>query len=323
MNSIIAQLENVQKSYGPILALNSISLVLRKGEIFGYIGPNGAGKTTTIKILLGLLRVESGLVKLFNVDPYSDEQQSLHARSRIGAMFESPGHFVYATAEKNLEYYARLHGVKNIDKKIAEVLKLVELYERRHLRVETFSRGMSQRLAFARAIIHDSDLLILDEPTSGFDPTGQRLARNILKKLVTDGKTVFLSSHNLPEVEEICTRIAIIIKGRIVVCDEIEVLRAKYGRPVVRLELGVNFKHTRKEEILRKIRSLPYVIKCTESTGELRVELYDKSKAVKLNQYLVSLGVPVAQLTTYSLSLEEIYDNLVSKEGKSNDYKNS
>jgi ABC-2 type transport system ATP-binding protein len=145
----------------------------------------------------------------------------------------------------------------------------------------------------------------------------------MLKRLAADGKTVFLSSHNLPEVEEVCTRIAIIIKGRIVACDEIAVLRARYGRPTIRVELGADFEPAKKEVLLRQIATLPYVIKYTESSGVLKVELRDQSEAVKFNQYLVSLKVPVMQLSISSLSLEEIYNILIREEGVGNDHKNS
>jgi len=203
MSQTVASVNNIEKKIASNIALKSVSFELRRGEIVGYIGPNGAGKTTSIRILLGLLKPDAGSVKLFDSNPYLDEQKSSQARERVGAMLEYPGHFIYTTARQNLTYHARLRKIDNVNERVDEVLQLVQLFDRRNSYVETFSKGMMQRLAFARAIIHNPELLVLDEPTSGLDPSAQKEVRDIFKNLAAAGKTVFLSSHNLTEVQEI------------------------------------------------------------------------------------------------------------------------
>jgi len=319
VSSVVTRLEKISKSFETVVALESVSVELGEGEIFGCVGPNGAGKTTAIRLLLGLLKPDAGTVELFGANPYLDHLTSLKARSRVGAMLDSPGHFIYTTAQRNLNYYAHVRRVSNANQRVAEVLRLVGLYEQRHQRVETFSRGMLQRLAFARTVVHDPDFLVLDEPTSGLDPGGQQEVRKMLERLASSGKTVLLSSHNLAEVEETCTRVAIINKGRIIVCDKIETLRAQYERPAVRLRFGTDYGRTEKDQLEKRMVDLPYVIQFLDGTEELVVQLHQQSDAVKLNQFLVSSGVPVAQMSTFSVTLQDIYEELIMEKSRSDD----
>lgn len=227
MRKEIAELKGVSKHFCQVRALDHVSFQLKEREIFGYVGPNGAGKTTTIRVLCGLLRPNEGYVKLFGADPYSDGEGS-SARQRIGVVLEDPGHFAHMTAYKNLKYYAEVYRVSNGEKRIADCLKTVGLWDRRNDHVETFSKGMKQKLAIARCILPDPDFLIFDEPTSGLDPTAQLEIREMLSNLLSLGKTIFLSSHNLAEVEKICTRVGVINKGKLVFLGEVSVLKRKY-----------------------------------------------------------------------------------------------
>lgn len=197
----------VRKSLGGREILRGVSFEVFPGDIFGYLGPNGAGKTTTIRVLLGLLPPDAGEILLFGRPAGRDN------RRRIGFVLETDGLVDGLSAQENLLLFARLYGVKGT--RLGELLELVGLVQRQRERVGKFSRGMRQRLALARALLHDPELLVLDEPTAGLDPTGQMEFRELLRELSRGGKTVFVSSHNLDEVERLCNRIALIHRGEI------------------------------------------------------------------------------------------------------------
>ena len=224
----VIDVKKVSKYFGSIRALNHISFGVKKGEILGYVGPNGAGKTTTIRILCGLLRPDKGQVKLFEIDPYPDGYQSSEMRKKIGVILENPEHFVHMSAHKNLRYYAEIYQINNAKERIKNNLKAVGLWDRRADLVETFSKGMKQKLAIARVLLLDPDLFIFDEPTSGLDPTAQIEIREVLLNLLSEGKTIFLSSHNLAEVEKICTRVGVINKGKLVFLGKPRQFKRKY-----------------------------------------------------------------------------------------------
>jgi len=228
MTKEIVRLEKISKHFGRVRALNQISFRLEEGEIFGYVGPNGAGKTTTIRIMCGLLRPDGGRVRLFGAEPYSDEHRSFRARQKIGVVLEEPGHFVHLSAYKNLKYYADVHRLHNAEERIINCLKTVGLLDRKADLVETFSKGMKQRLAIARCILHDPDFLILDEPTTGLDPTAQIEIREMMSNLSSTGKTIFYSSHRLDEVEKLCTRIGVINNGNLVFLGKTKEFKKKY-----------------------------------------------------------------------------------------------
>lgn len=195
-----------------VIALDHLDLEIEEGEIFGFLGPNGAGKTTTIKLLLGLLHPTAGSAWMLG-----RSIEDVEVRQGVGYLPESPFFYEYLTAEEFLMFYGQLFGLrgKGLGKKVDELLELVSMTHARSLPLRKFSKGMLQRVGLAQALINDPKLVILDEPMSGLDPIGRRDVRDIILQLRDSGKTVFFSTHILPDVEMICDRVAILVKGRL------------------------------------------------------------------------------------------------------------
>ncbi|MEI7809223.1 MAG: ABC transporter ATP-binding protein [Verrucomicrobiota bacterium] len=192
------------------IALTGLDLEVRAGEVFGFLGPNGAGKTTTMNVLLGFVPPTSGAASLFGIDV----RQPI-ARQRIGYLPEMTYYYKFLSAEELLRFYAKIFGLARAeaDRRIDQLLKLVELESARKRPIKSYSKGMQQRVGLAQALLNNPDLLILDEPTSGLDPLGRMKVREIIQRLKNEGKTVFFSSHELGEVETICDRVAIVHQG--------------------------------------------------------------------------------------------------------------
>lgn len=211
----IVEVENLVKYYGNFCALKNVNFDVYKGDVFGFLGPNGAGKSTTIRTILSLIRPTGGKIKLFGKDLQSDRN---HVLSKIGCIVEKPDFYKYLSAEKNLELFARISGTKIKKSKIQELLEYVGLQGREKDHISGFSHGMKQRLGIAQALIHNPELIILDEPTTGLDPQGIIDVRNLILQLKNEqGKTVILSSHILSEIELIANRMIIINKGETIV----------------------------------------------------------------------------------------------------------
>lgn len=226
MDDIVA--DNLSKSYAsgwpgrpPFVALDGLSLTVGRGEIFGFLGPNGAGKTTTLKILMGLVRATSGTAQLLG-KPAGD----VATRRRIGFLPESPYFYDYLTAEEFLGFYGRLAGLNHaaLALRVTELLELVGLVEARTRQLRKFSKGMLQRIGLAQALIHDPELIVLDEPMTGLDPIGRKQVRDLILSLRDCGKTVFFSTHILHDVEMICDRVGIVMKGRLVASGRVDEL---------------------------------------------------------------------------------------------------
>ena len=194
------------------IALQGLDLQVNAGEVFGFLGPNGAGKTTTMNVLLGFVPPTSGAAYLFGIDV----RQPI-ARQRIGYLPELTYYYKFLTAEELLRFYAKIFGIERgeADKRIDNLLKLVELESARKRPIKSYSKGMQQRVGLAQALINNPDVLILDEPTSGLDPLGRMKVREIIQRLKNEGKTVFFASHELGEVETVCDRVAIIHQGEL------------------------------------------------------------------------------------------------------------
>lgn len=210
---------------GTKLAVHDLSFEVRQGEVFGFLGPNGAGKTTTMNVLLGYVPATSGGAELFGVDV----RQPI-ARKRIGYLPELTYYYRFLTAEELLRFYAKVFGLsrRTADERIDMLLKLVELEPARRRPIRTYSKGMQQRVGLAQALINDPDLLLLDEPTSGLDPIGRMKVREIIQRLQDRGKTVFFSSHELGEVETVCSRVAILHQGQVQEEGRVSDLVGKY-----------------------------------------------------------------------------------------------
>jgi ABC-2 type transport system ATP-binding protein len=207
------------------VALNGLNLRVNAGEVFGFLGPNGAGKTTTMNVLLGYVNASAGDAYMFGVNV-----REPIARQRIGYLPELTYYYKFLTAEELLRYYARIFGIPKAEteKRIDQLLKLVELEHARKRPIKTYSKGMQQRAGLAQALINNPDLLLLDEPTSGLDPLGRMKVREIIQRLKNEGKTVFFSSHELGEVETVCDRVAILHQGDLKVEGRVDDLVKQY-----------------------------------------------------------------------------------------------
>lgn len=211
----IIEVKHLVKHYGKFKALEDVSFEVYKGDVLGFLGPNGAGKSTTIRALLSLIKPTSGEIKLFGKDPVRDHK---YIFSRIGCIVEKPDFYLYLSAQKNLEIFARLTGVELKKNRITEIIDFVGLKGREKDKLKGFSNGMKQRLGIAQTLIHDPELIILDEPTTGLDPQGILDIRNLILQLKNEyNKTILLSSHLLSEIELIANRMVIINKGKTLV----------------------------------------------------------------------------------------------------------
>ncbi|MCE9539733.1 MAG: ABC transporter ATP-binding protein [Bacteroidetes bacterium] len=211
----IIEVKHLVKHYGKFKALEDVSFEVYKGDVLGFLGPNGAGKSTTIRAILSLIKPTSGEIKLFGKDPVKDHK---YIFSRIGCIVEKPDFYLYLSAQKNLEIFARLTGVELKKNRISEIIDFVGLKGREKDKLKGFSNGMKQRLGIAQTLIHDPELIILDEPTTGLDPQGILDIRNLILQLKNEyNKTILLSSHLLSEIELIANRMVIINKGKTLV----------------------------------------------------------------------------------------------------------
>lgn len=218
------EVQNLTRDYNGLRAVDGINFAVEPGEIFGFLGPNGAGKTTTIKMLTGQLRPTSGMAQVMGCDVVEDRQQ---LKPQIGVVFDSQNLYESMSARDNLRFYARLYRVKKA--RVEEVLTQVGIIDRAGDKMKTFSNGMKQRIVIARALLHEPEVLFLDEPTRGLDPNVARDIRAIVTDLVEQGMTVFLTTHYMEEADQLSNRVAIIDQGRIVALDTPERLKADYG----------------------------------------------------------------------------------------------
>ncbi len=215
-----------------IQALSTVDFNIERGEIFGFLGPNGSGKTTTQKVLFKLLTGYDGQAQIDGVEA-RDWDESLY--QRIGVSFELPNHYLKLTALENLNFFGAFYP-RQLDP--LEVLEMVDLKEDANRRVADFSKGMKMRLNFARSFLHDPEVLFLDEPTSGLDPVNAKTVKNIILELKSRGKTIFLTTHQMYDADELCDRVAFIVEGHIKACDAPKNLKLKYGKSSVEVQLA-------------------------------------------------------------------------------------
>jgi ABC-2 type transport system ATP-binding protein len=302
MNEAIT-LEAVSKQLGGREILKGISFAVKQGDIFGYLGPNGAGKTITIRILLGLLELTSGRATILGEDVSKDE-----ARRKVGFVLESDGLYENKTAEENLGYFARIYGVTQPAVRINRILDLVGLQDRAKDRIGTYSKGMRQRLALGRAMVHDPELLILDEPTAGVDPSGQIEVRQVILDMAyEEGKTIFLSSHNLDEVQRICNRIALIDRGEIKLYGELEQLRRERSANEVQIETTEAIA----EPLFSELKSLSHLGLRGRKDKSLTFVLQEGVRVPDIVSFLVRRGVEIEGVNRKEASLEEIYSTIL------------
>jgi len=306
----VIEVQKLSKEFNGKTILNGISFEVKEGEIFGFLGPNGAGKTTTMKIILGLLNPTSGNALVFGKNLGDNDD----LRRRVGVLLENDGLYEHLSAYENLNYYAQLYSVSEKEDKIKELLEFVDLSDRQNDKVGTFSKGMKRRLALARSIIHDPEVLFYDEPSSGLDPEAQKMVRDLILRLSGEkGRAIFLNSHDLDEVERVCSRIAILQKGEIRAYDTVENLRKKSSNPAVEIALTSN---EEVEKALILLNSLDYVSECQRD--DLRVTAIMKGEETStVLSVLMKDGIKVEEAKKVTKSIEDIYLNIVRQsEGK-------
>ena len=297
MTDLVIDARDLTKRYGErIVAVDGLTLRVRKGEVYGFLGPNGAGKTTTLRMLLGLIRTTSGDVTVLGEAPGTP-----NGLRRIGAMIEGPAFYPFLSGRDNLKAMARHAGVA--EARIEPVLAEVELAERGEDAFGTYSQGMKQRLGVAAALLKDPELLILDEPTNGLDPAGMAEMRTLIRDLGKGGRTVLLSSHLMTEVEQICDRVGIIRKGRLVAEGTVEDLRA---------EDALRIRVEPQEEARRVIEAMHGIGEVTVRNGDLRIAT-DPARSAAINRALVSAGLNVSEVCVERASLEDVFLELTQE----------
>lgn len=294
---------NLTKRYGAVTAVDRVSLSIPAGEIYGFLGPNGSGKTSTIMMLLGMIKPTAGEVYLFGERATPGR---LDLRRRIGVVPEKHPHGVWKwmTAYDYLAMFADLFRVRDRDARIGYLLGQAGLEHVTRQRIATFSRGMLQRLSIVRALLHDPDILLLDEPISGLDPSGIKQVRDLILGENREGRTIFISSHMLSEMEKICHRIAIIYKGDLVAEDNMQALLTRLARNrTMQVEL-----EEIPSEIVAAIRELPFVLDCTAAGNTLTVNVTKEGDHRKpLSRFLISRELIPLRFEEKGLSLEDAF----------------
>ncbi len=294
----IIEIQHLYKKFKKIFAVKDLSLIVQKGDVYGFLGPNGAGKSTTIRILLDLVRPTKGDLKIFGLPLSSNRSKIL---SQIGALVEKPDFYSYLSGRRNLQLFGSMLGTVK-ESQIDEVLEIVHLSERADDRVKSYSNGMKQRLGIAQVLLGKPKLIILDEPSTGLDPSGMKDIRELILNLSQRDMTVFLSSHLLHEIELICNQMAVINKGELIVQGSVREL-LKEGPMVILLEVD------RCSEAAAKLAKLSYVNKVVKEQQLLKVDIsYDKIP--HLNRFLIDQGISVFRLQPQT-SLEDYYLSLV------------
>jgi len=280
----IIKVEHLAKNFGSFQAVKDVSFTVNRGDVFGFLGPNGAGKSTTIRCMLSLIQANHGNIQLFGKDLHKHRNEIL---ARVGSIIEKPDFYRYLSAEKNLEIFARISGKDVSKKEIAGMLDFVGLNGRNKDKVSGFSHGMKQRLGIAQTLLHQPDLIVLDEPTTGLDPQGIVEIRNLILRLKTEqNKTVILSSHQLSEIELISNRMVIINKGQSIIEGDVkELLNAQ--EMVVQLEVNDVEKSMKVIE-----SSFPQALAKNINERIIEVQL-EKQQVPSLNQHMVQAGIEV------------------------------
>jgi ABC-2 type transport system ATP-binding protein len=294
-SAVILQTRALTKRYGERLAVDGLTLSVPRGEVFGFLGPNGAGKTTTIRMCLGLIRPTSGVVEINGGDVAREGGRVL---PRVGALIEQPALYPYLSGRDNLRVIGDAQGGVS-EARVEQTLDLVALRERGGDRVKTYSLGMKQRLGVAMALLQDPDLLVLDEPTNGLDPAGMVEMRDLLRRLAAQGKTVFVSSHALDEVRQMCSRVAIINHGRLVTESSVAELTRGQGIFVVTLE--------RAAEALAAVQAQPWGASARlGDVGQLITPTPDGDGAA-LNLFLAQAGFTPRAIAPQEERLEDVF----------------
>ncbi len=307
MTTFIAA-ENLTRSFSASRpAVEDLSFEIQRGEIFALLGPNGAGKTTTIRLLAGLIEPTSGSVYVDGID-LGDPERLAEVHARIGILPETPGLYESLTAFRNLQFFGRLNSMPpaDIDRRARQLLEEFELWDRRNEIVATFSKGMKQKVAIARAMLHDPECLILDEPISGLDPEAAKVVRDYIVRLRSAGRTILLSTHNLDDADRLSDRVAI-LRSRLLALDSPAELKRRLFRPTIDYQLEAIDDPT-----IAAVRAFPAVQDVRQNGNQLLVQMDDPDRNnPSLLAMLVQRGARVQYVERAAHSLEEVYLKLV------------
>jgi ABC-2 type transport system ATP-binding protein len=296
------------KRFGQLTAVDNLNLRVEKGEIYGFLGPNGAGKTTTIMMILGLLKPTAGSVQLFGKDLSED---FFGIRKRLGVMSEYQYMYDEMTGREYLTFFGRIYQVENVERRVQEMLERVRLQDRQDELVGGYSKGMKQKLGLARVLLHDPEVLILDEPTNSLDPYGVREVRDILLEEHEQGRTLLISSHLLSEIERTCTRVGIMNKGRLLAENTMDELRRRLTQEIeIRVDL-----ESPPDGVLDQLSQLPSVVSVTPApmpADGAAASLIIKAKPgaerrAEIARTLSNAGALVIGMRTEEMNLEEVF----------------
>ncbi|MDA3129501.1 ATP-binding cassette domain-containing protein [Aliibacillus thermotolerans] len=297
----VIKTEGLTKKFGKETAVDRLDMKIRKGEIYGFLGPNGAGKSTTIRMLLGLMKPDSGMVRVFNKDL---KKERIHILKRVGSLVENPSYYPHLTAYENLEALRKILRVS--EARIHEVLEIVRLSDVAHKKVKGFSLGMKQRLGIAVSMLHQPELLILDEPTNGLDPSGIIEIRNLIQRLPEEyGMTILISSHLLSEIDQIATTVGVISKGKMIFQDSIHAMR-KHSRQTIILKVNDG---KRAEHILQGKG-----IYANYQDSMLLLSKLSDQKVAEIVRMLVQNGLAIYRVEEKQSSLEDIFLQMTREE---------
>ncbi len=301
------EVHQLTRRFNGNVAVDSLDLTIEDGKVFGFIGPNGAGKTTTIRMITTLISPTSGTVLVDGLDA-TDPQDALEIRSRIGLLPETPGLYETLSAYRNLDFYGALYGVPPDRRKarIKELLEMLEIWDRRDDIVGKFSKGMKQKIAIARAMVHGPELLFLDEPTSGLDPEASLTVRNFLLELKKEGRTIFLNTHNLDDAERLCDTVGVMKTRLLAKGSPEELSRQFWGRTTV-----VHL-HAVTPAMVTAVRGLSGVTDVRQADRQLLVDVTDPASVnPDIVRELVRQGGQVEAMSELRRSLEDVYLRLL------------
>jgi ABC-2 type transport system ATP-binding protein len=299
---------SLTRNFGSFTAVEDLSLSIERGEIFGFLGPNGAGKTTTMRMLTGLISPSRGTAKVDDLD-VSQLKNIPQIHRNVGVLPEVPGLYEDLSAYRNLDFYGRLFGLKDpkLRERIMSLMQTFELWERREDQVQTFSKGMKQKIAIMRCLLHDPEYLFLDEPVSGLDPEASKTVRDFILDLKKNGKTVILSTHNLDDADRLCDRVAVIRKNLVALDTPLNLRTRMFKRTVVFHLKEVD------DAAIQKVKTLPFVQSADRSGNKLVLDLDNpEENNPEILELLVKSGYKVQFVGEIRHSLEEVYLKLVN-----------